>query len=355
MKAWQKCEYTYLPIKRVYPNPFNTNRMCAREYEGLKRDLMEKGVEGIPPILVTPRNDRFMIIDGEHRWKASLELGFDTIKAEIVYLSDEDAKVECFKRNYQRGRIDYLKAAELFSLEKNFGLTVREIAKKYNLSTYTVDYILQLTKLSGEARDFVNNVNYAVEDLLENDFRFTFRHLIALSKLPEREMLKFAKEFYEHKVSGPEAERLVANFLAKQKILSIIEEKVSSNLIFPKPAQLLKTIVERDPLTYSEEKIEMLCKIGSEEGQINFIRKTFLERLDKSSLYSLSPLEGPETRSKKSSYFKCQCGRVYLVKGKVLDVLDKWEKPAEKVIEILPEHVGKKLHINYADMISYFD
>ncbi|MGB9727629.1 MAG: ParB/RepB/Spo0J family partition protein [Nitrososphaeria archaeon] len=354
MKAWPKCEYTYLPIKRVYPNPFNTNRMCAKEYEGLKRDLMEKGVEGVPPILVTPRNDRFMIIDGEHRWKASLELGFDTIKAEIIYLSDEEAKVECFKRNYQRGRIDYLKAAELFSMEKDSGLTVREIAKKYNLSTYTVDYILQLKKLSAEVKEFIYKVNDSSEDF-ENVFRFTFRHLVALSKLPGKDMLCFAKEFFENSVSGPEAEKIVANFLAKLKILSIIEEKVSNGIIFPKPASFLKSILERDPLTFSEDKIEMLCKICDEEGQINFIRSTFLENLEKCSLYSLAPLNGPRTNGKRSSYFKCQCGRVYLVKGKVLDMLEKWEKPAEKIIEILPEHVGKRLHVNYADMIAYFE
>ncbi|MEM1985406.1 MAG: ParB N-terminal domain-containing protein [Nitrososphaeria archaeon] len=355
MKAWPKCEFSYIPIKRVYPNPFNANRMCLKEYEGLKRDLLEKGVEGIPPILVTPRNDGFMIVDGEHRWRAALELGFDTIKAEVVHLSDEDAKVECFKRNYQRGKIDYLKAAELFSMERGCGLTVREIAKKYNLSTYTVDYILQLTRLPDEVKEFVYKVNDSSEDPLESGFRFTFRHLIALSKLPEKDMLPFAKEFFEGNVSGPEAERVVANFLTKLRLLSIIEEKVSSGIIFPKSAELLKSIVERDPLTFSEDKIERLCKICDEYGQVNFIRSTFLENLDKSSLYSLAPLNGPETSSRRNSYFKCQCGRVYLVKGKVLDVLERWEKPAEKIIEILPEYVGKKLHINYADIIAYFE
>ncbi|MEM4140434.1 MAG: ParB N-terminal domain-containing protein, partial [Nitrososphaeria archaeon] len=331
------------------------NRMSLKEYEGLKSDLLEKGVEGIPPILVTPRNDVFMIVDGEHRWRAAVELGFDTIKAEIVHLSDEDAKVECFKRNYQRGRIDYLKAAELFNMERSYGLTVREIAKKYNLSTYTVDYILQLTRLSAEVKEFVYKVNDPSEEPYESGFRFTFRHLIALSKLPEKDMLSFAKEFLENNVSGPEAEKVVANFLARLKLLSIIEEKLSNGIIFPKSAALLKSIVERDPLTFSEDKIERLCKICDEEGQINFIRRTFLENLDKSSLYSLAPMNDPETKNRRSSYFKCQCGRVYLVKGRVLDLLERWEKPAEKIIEILPEHAGKRLHINYADMITYFE
>ncbi|MCX8188199.1 MAG: ParB N-terminal domain-containing protein [Nitrososphaeria archaeon] len=355
MKAWPKCEFTYLPLKKVYPNPFNANRMCYKEYESLKRDLLEKGVEGIPPILVTPRTDGFMIVDGEHRWRAALELGFETIRAEIVHLSDEDVKIECFKRNYQRGRIDYLKAGELFNIERNCGLTVREIAKKYNLSAYTVDYILQLTRLSAEVKEFIYKVNDSSEDYFENGFRFTFRHLIALSKLPEKDMLSFAKEFFEGNVSGPEAERIVANFLTKLRILSIIDEKVSGGLIFPKSAELLKSIVERDPLTFSEDRIERLCKICDESGQVNFIRSTFLENLDKSSLYSLAPLNGHELKNRKSSYFKCQCGRVYLVRGKILDILEKWDKPAEKIIEILPEHVGKRLRINYADMIAYFE
>lgn len=354
MKAWSKCEFSYLPLEKVYPNPFNTNRMNNNEYECLKKDLLEKGVEGIPPILVTPRNDCFMIVDGEHRWRAALELGFEMIKAEVVHLSDDEAKVECFKRNYQRGRIDYFKAAEIFNEEKFSGLTVRDIAKKYNLSTYTVDCVLQLSKLSKDVKDFIQKVNNSTEDY-EYCFKFTFRHLVALTKLPQHQMLSFAEEFFESKLSGPDAERAVANFLAKLKIFSILDEKVSSGLIFPKAAGFLKSILERNPLIYSEEKIEMLCKVCDENGQVDFIKKVFLECLDKSSLYSLSPLDTPKVKGRGNIYFKCQCGRVYLVKGKVLDVLEKWDKPHEKVIEITKEHVGKKLYINYADMIAYFE
>jgi len=354
MKAWPRCELSYIMLKDAYPNPFNANRMNVKDYEGLKRDLMEKGVEGLPPILVTPRGGGYMIVDGEHRWRAALELGLERIKAEIVHLSDDEAKVECFRRNMQRGSIDYLKAADLFKMEKDSGLTVREIAEKYGLSTYTVDSILQLARLPGEVRDFVSKVNESAE-AADIGFKFTLRHLIALSKLPPPRTLSFAKAFFEGRCSGPEAEKAVASYLAKSKALSMVEEKSSRGLIHPKAAGLLKNLLERDPLAYSEETVEALCRISDEKGQVEFIKKAFLERLDRSSLYSLSPISGPPPRGRRSTYLRCQCGRTYLVKGKVLDALEMWEKPAEKVIEILPEHVGKKLHINYADMISYFE
>ena len=357
MKTWPKCELSYLSVEKLFPNPFNPNHMGQNEYDGLKKDYTEKGLEGFPPILVVPRQDGFMIVDGEHRWRAALELGYEKIRAEIVPLSDEEVKIECFKRNYQRGRIDYFKAATIFKEERDRGLTIREIAEKFNLSVYTVDCIIQFIKFPYEVRDFIRSVNDKVGSISDQVFKFSFRHLIALSKLPQDQMLMFAKSFSEHHISGPEAEREIALFLIRQQFLNILEEKARRGLLFPKVAEILRSLMERNPMIYSEEKIKMLTDVSDEHRQELLAKKIFLENMgEQASLYSYSPMNGiKKSEGQRYSTFKCGCGRAYRVRGKVFDALDRWDNSPTKVIEIKPENVGKKLYINYADMISFFE
>lgn len=357
MKTWQKCEQSYLPVESLLPNPHNPNRMSPCEYEALKKDCMEKGVEGLPAILVVPRGENFMIVDGEHRWKAARELGFEKIKAEIVSLSEDEVKVECFKRNYQRGRIDYFKAAELLRDEKEKGSTIREIAEKYNLSVYMVDCIIQFSRFPEEVKVFVRHTEDSAQSVSNPDFRFTFRHLVSISKLPQDRMLQFAQLFRDRHLSGPEAERETALFLIRQQFLKILEEKAERGLLFPKVAEMLRSLLERNPMLYSEEKIKMLTDVEDEQRQELLAKKIFLENIGKqASLYSIAPLSSSRTaHDQRSAIFRCGCGRVYRVRGKVFDELDRWRIPPTKVIEIKQEHVGKKLYINYADMISFFE
>ncbi|MGQ9781048.1 MAG: ParB/RepB/Spo0J family partition protein [Nitrososphaeria archaeon] len=357
MKTWQKCEQTYVSVGSLFPNPYNPNRMGQCEYEGLKKDCHDKGIEGLPAILVVPKGDRFMIVDGEHRWRAALELGYDRIKAEIVNLSEDEVKVECLKRNYQRGRIDYFKAAELLREEKEKGSTIREIAEKYNLSVYMVDCIIQFARFPEAVKDFIRHTEDKAETVPDRDFKFTFRHLVAISKLPQDKMLQFAQLFRDRHISGPEAERETTLFLIRQQFLNILEEKAKRGLLFPKVAEMLRSLLERNPMVYSEEKIKMLTDVEDEQRQELLAKKIFLENIgERASLYSLSPLRGFKgVRDQRSSIFRCGCGRAYRVRGKVFDELDKWCKPPTKVIEIKGEHVGRRLHINYADMVSFFE
>ena len=65
----------------IQPNRFNPNVMQDEEFQALKKDMQVHGPVGIDPVLVSPFNafylsetksrDDYVIIDGEHRWKAA--------------------------------------------------------------------------------------------------------------------------------------------------------------------------------------------------------------------------------------------------------------------------------------------
>ena len=357
MKNWLRCESTYLLVSDIFPNLFNPNHMRQEEFESLKKDFKEKGLEGFPPILVSRRNSGFMIIDGEHRWRAAVELGYEKIKAEVISLTDDEAKLECFKRNYQRGRIDYFKVSDLFKYDKEKGLTIREIAGRYNLSTYTIDCILQFSKFPPETKNFIYYINDNSGSMERQVFKFTFRHLVALSKLPSDQIHLFAKSFSDRNVSGPEAEKEVALFLIRQQFLNILEDKAKRGLIFPKVAEILKSLLEKNPMIYSEEKIRILTDTDDEKRQEALAKRIFLENFgERASLYSISPMSCRQFQDKRKCFtFKCSCGRTYRVRGKIYDALEEWRSPPTKTVEIKPEHVGKKFYVNYADLVSYFE
>jgi ParB-like chromosome segregation protein Spo0J len=68
--------------KSLKPSEINPNRMTDREFEDLKKRMVDYGEPNVPdPIFIS--NDGF-IIGGHHRVKAALQLGWNTIRATRV-------------------------------------------------------------------------------------------------------------------------------------------------------------------------------------------------------------------------------------------------------------------------------
>ena len=78
-------------IETVRPNTWNPKPKGGKEYDRLKRSIELKGQRAYP--VVVRENDGLEIIDGEQRWTACTDLGFDKI---LVYnegkVSDKEAK-----------------------------------------------------------------------------------------------------------------------------------------------------------------------------------------------------------------------------------------------------------------------
>jgi ParB/RepB/Spo0J family partition protein len=146
-----------IKIELLEPNAWNPNVMQKEEYEALKQDMHVHGVNGIDPLLVSPKQVFYgpperagkvcIIIDGEHRWKAAKELGWKEIRCDIESISEEDAKALCYRRNRERGTIDPFKEALLFKSELEQHMTQAQIAGKYGIEQGTVSHRLSLLKL----------------------------------------------------------------------------------------------------------------------------------------------------------------------------------------------------------------
>lgn len=78
-------------IEEVSPNNWNPKDLDSPEYQKIIRSIEKNGYAS--PVLVREKDGAYQIIDGENRYRAAYELGYEKI---YVYdageISDEDAK-----------------------------------------------------------------------------------------------------------------------------------------------------------------------------------------------------------------------------------------------------------------------
>jgi ParB family transcriptional regulator, chromosome partitioning protein len=112
-------------------------------------------VQGVmQPIVVRPiAGDRFEIIAGERRWRATQLAGLDTIPAVIRLVGDESAVAMALIENIQRENLNPIEeATALKRLQEEFRLTQQEVADAVGKSRTTVTNLLRLMSLNPDVR-----------------------------------------------------------------------------------------------------------------------------------------------------------------------------------------------------------
>jgi ParB-like chromosome segregation protein Spo0J len=103
-----------LPLAKLQPNTWNPNVMNAEMYRKELASLKKFGY--VNPMLVRHKGSGYEIIDGEHRWRALHELGYDEVEVTIIEgIGDEEAKQLTIVLNETRGRPNPEKLGVLLS------------------------------------------------------------------------------------------------------------------------------------------------------------------------------------------------------------------------------------------------
>lgn len=132
------------PIDLIEPNDYNVNSMSQEEFQQLKESIRTTNGRYLlnNPIKIwwNETRQKYIIIDGEHRWRACKELGFDTIPAEI----EEDVDLNKAKEltvvlSKNRGQMDYFKLSKLLNEEYKdengkTKCTQQELSDRFGLS-----------------------------------------------------------------------------------------------------------------------------------------------------------------------------------------------------------------------------
>jgi ParB/RepB/Spo0J family partition protein len=138
--------------------------MDSETFAALVEDMRVGGMFAIKPIDVFPvgLDDRglvkLQISDGHNRTRAAKQLSWKRIRAEVVSITENEAKVLNYRRNRERGNFNPIKEAELFFglWDKGKGkLTQEEIAEKYGVSQAHVSLRLGLLKMPPTVQEVV--------------------------------------------------------------------------------------------------------------------------------------------------------------------------------------------------------
>src|SRR3984893_11145130 len=144
-----------VPIEFLKPNPRNPRwAFSVTELGELAASIKQHGV--IQPIVVRPlkgAQDRFEIIAGERRWRASQLAGLHEVPIVPLDVSDSDALELAIIENVQREDLNAMEEAQGYhALASEFKRTQEDIARIVGKSRSHVANMMRLTNLPDEVQ-----------------------------------------------------------------------------------------------------------------------------------------------------------------------------------------------------------
>jgi ParB family transcriptional regulator, chromosome partitioning protein len=145
-----------IPLDQIDENPYQTRQIFDQTtLQELADSIRANGV--VQPVVVRPAaNNRYVLILGERRCRASRLAGKPTIPAIIRSASDQQAAEMTVVENLQRQDLNCLEQANAFArLSKEFGLTQEQIGQRTGMARESVSNYMRLLKLPAVVQDYL--------------------------------------------------------------------------------------------------------------------------------------------------------------------------------------------------------
>lgn len=216
-------EVVYLYLDDIIPNRFQPREVFEeRPLKELAVSIKEHGV--IQPIIVRKVNDKYEIIAGERRYKASALAGLTKIPAIIRDLDDKESSKVALLENLQRKNLNPIEEAKTYQkiLELD-QMTQEELAKTMGKSQSAVANKLRLLSLPEEVQEAL---------LKENISERHARSLINLKDAEEQKSL--LKRIIDNKMTVRQVEDEIKEKNKKED--GIMEEMKDKDELLSIPA-----------------------------------------------------------------------------------------------------------------------
>ena len=209
-EAAHRDEQRNLPVERLQPGKYQPRtHMDQASLAELAASIKAQGI--MQPILVrsidkTPGAERYEIVAGERRWRASQLAGLAEVPVLIRSIPDEQALAMALIENIQRENLNPLEEAMgLQRLIDEFGLTHQQAADAVGRSRPAASNLLRLLQLTPPVQEL----------LMEG--KLDMGHARALLPLGGGEQVAVAQRVVQKGLSVREAERLVQHLLNPPK------------------------------------------------------------------------------------------------------------------------------------------
>ena len=145
-----------IPIDTISPNPMQPRRQFdEKALEDLAASFKSQGV--LQPILVKKKDDKYILIAGERRFRAAGIAGLRTIPGIVLDEKDESDMLQmALVENIQREDLNPLEEAEAYrQLMDEAGLTQNQVAGKVGKSRTAIANTLRLLNLPEKIKQFL--------------------------------------------------------------------------------------------------------------------------------------------------------------------------------------------------------
>ena len=196
-----------IAVERIDPNPEQPRRHFDEAHlQELVQSVKRHGV--LQPVVVRRAGERYELIVGERRWRASRAAGRETVPAVVSDVDDRDCLELAIVENVQRQDLNPIELAQAYRALSENGATQEEIGTRVGLERSSVANHLRLLELSSEIQTDVEagrlSMGHAKALLQERDpeRRQQLRDQIVEGKLSVRDAEQVARG-----KTGPSAPR----------------------------------------------------------------------------------------------------------------------------------------------------
>ena len=227
-----------ISVSSIDPNP-NQPRNHFDEDSLAELSASIKAIGLLQPVLVRPSStpDRFELIAGERRWRASKRAGLSTIPA-IVRVTDDVSSVEqALVENLHRQDLTPLEEAAAYQqLLEDFSMTHEQVASKVGKSRSAITNSLRLLTLPPTIQQYIA------------EGRLSAGHAKALLGTPDRALQEsLARAAVEQSLTVRGLEEAVRNAVNPGANTTTITPKPGAIGTKPKPGTTNRTSLVKEP------------------------------------------------------------------------------------------------------------
>ncbi len=249
-----------ISIRSIKPNPHQPRqKFDETSLEELTASIKEKGI--LTPITVQKVGNRFILIAGERRLRASKKAGLKKIPVYIIDVADDAEMIEmALIENIQRENLNPIEEAEAYIyLNNRFKLSQEKIAKSVGKKRATISNSLRLLTLPREIKESIRNG------------RLSAGHGRAILMMKtHNSMIGLWKKIIKGKMSVRAAEDW-----AKEKTSKKLELKKK---IIRKVSPQIKRL-EDELISILGTKVRIIYKKGSGSIEVSYFSDDDLERI----------------------------------------------------------------------------
>lgn len=249
-----------IEISKIEANPFQPRTKFKEEaLQELAQSIKELGI--IQPVTVRKLGyDKFQLISGERRFRASQLAGLTQIPTYVRIANDQSMLEMALVENIQRAELDAIEVAISYQrLIEECKLTQEEMSQRVGKKRSTISNYLRLLKLPAEIQNGIRSN------------QLSMGHARALVNIENAEsQLELYRQILEKTLSVRKTEELAkgkkesSSSAAKAKApLSFVDKRIRTNLTdhFSVPVKFQRKDEEKGSITIPFESEEELAKI----------------------------------------------------------------------------------------------